>query len=294
MVFATAPNALALYQQAGVRPLLFLIGFGIGFGLSQISFGLGLAVLGLALNFAIFNGLSTALGSLVPLLTLHSEMLLTGKGALILLGVALVLAGVAGCAVAGRLKERAMRGSIERQSEGATKRMGFKTGLIICILGGAFSSFLNFGLAFGAPLISRAAQLGVSPGSQANVIWAPLLTASLIPYAVYCAYLFKKNKSAKYFFQPGTTAYWILGTVMGVLWFGSVILYGATSAELAGLGPVLGWPLFMACIIITSNVWGIVTGEWNSAGSSAMKAMAGGIVCLILGFVALAISGRSG
>jgi L-rhamnose-H+ transport protein len=170
--------------------------------------------------------------------------------------------------------------------------MSFKAGLIICILAGIGSPLINFGLAFGEPLKSLAGQLGVSPKSQANVIWAPLVTASLVPYLIYCGYLWKKNKTAPLFFHPGTAINWVLGAMMGVLWFGSTVIYGAVTAELASLGPILGWPLFMSAIIITSNVWGFVTGEWKAAGQKALTTMLGGILFLILGFVTLAVSGR--
>jgi L-rhamnose-H+ transport protein len=292
MVYVTVPHMAGFYQQAGLREILRLVGFGVGFGLAQIFFGLGIAALGIALNFAIAIGLSTALGSLVPLVALHSEMIFTTKGMVIILGVTLMLVGIVFCAVAGRHKEKAMQSSAQEQQEGATKKMSFKAGLFICILAGVGSPLINFGLAFGAPLISRAAQLGVSPRSQTNVIWAPLVTASLVPYLIYCTYLWKKNKSAHVFFHPGTAINWILGAMMGVLWFGSTVIYGASTAELAGLGPVLGWPLFMSSIIITSNVWGFVTGEWKTAGQKALTTMLAGILFLILGFVTLAVSGR--
>jgi L-rhamnose-H+ transport protein len=119
-----------------------------------------------------------------------------------------------------------------------------------------------------------------------------LVTASLVPYLIYCAYLWKKNKTAGLFFHPGTAINWVLGAMMGVLWFGSTVIYGAATAQLAGLGPILGWPLFMSSIIITSNVWGFVTGEWKTAGKKALTTMLAGILFLILGFVALALSGR--
>ncbi len=292
MVYVTVPDMVAFYQGVGIREILLLVGFGLGFGLAQIFFGLGIAALGIALNFAIAIGLSTALGSLVPLVALHSEMILTTKGMVIVLGVALMLVGIVFCAVAGKHKEKAVQGSAEEPQEGATRRMSFKTGLFICILAGIGSPLINFGLAFGAPLIARAAQMGVSPRSQTNVIWAPLVTASLVPYLIYCAYLWKKNRTGRLFFHPGTALYWILGAIMGLLWFGSTVIYGAATTELAGLGPILGWPLFMSSIIITSNVWGFVTGEWKAAGQKALTTMLMGILFLILGFVTLAVSGR--
>jgi L-rhamnose-H+ transport protein len=292
MVYVTVPHMVTFYQQVGAQQILLLVGFGVGFGLAQIFFGLGIAALGIALNFAIAIGLSTVLGSLVPLVALHSKMIPTPKGMIIILGVALMLLGIVFCAAAGRHKEKAMQSSGQGQQEGAGKRMSFKAGLIICILAGLGSPLINFGLAFGEPLKSLAAQVGVSLRSQANVIWAPLVTASLVPYLIYCAYLWKKNQTARLFFHSGTGINWVLGAMMGVLWFGSTVIYGAATAQLAGLGPILGWPLFMSSIIITSNVWGFVTGEWKTAGKQALATMLVGILFLILGFVALALSGR--
>jgi L-rhamnose-H+ transport protein len=210
----------------------------------------------------------------------------------IILGVLLILGGIIFCAVAGRHKEKALQGTDLDPQEGAGKRMSFKAGLTLCILAGVGSPLINFGLAFGQPLIDRAAQFGVRPMSQTNVIWAPLVTAALIPYLIYCAYLWKKNSTGRLFFRSGTGTYWLLGALMGVLWMGSTIIYGAATAELAGLGPILGWPLFMSSIIITSNVVGFITGEWKNAGKKALTAMLVGISFLILGFVALALSGR--
>src|SRR5208283_4643900 len=129
MVYVTVPHMVEFYQQAGGREILLLVVFGVGFGLAQIFFGLGIAALGIALNFAIAIGLSTALGSLVPLVALHSEMIFTTKGMVIILGVALMLVGIVFCAVAGRHKEKARQGAVQDQQGGAGKRMSIKAGL---------------------------------------------------------------------------------------------------------------------------------------------------------------------
>src|SRR5208283_4363384 len=129
MVYLTVPDVAGFYRHAGVQQILLLVGFGAGFGLAQIFFGLGIAALGIALNFAIAIGLSTALGSLVPLVALHSEMIFTTKGMVIILGVALMLVGIVFCAVAGRHKEKARQGAVQDQQGGAGKRMSIKAGL---------------------------------------------------------------------------------------------------------------------------------------------------------------------
>jgi L-rhamnose-H+ transport protein len=271
-----------------------MIGFGVGFGLAQVLFGLGIAAIGMALNFAIAIGISTVLGSLLPLLVLHRERIFTPQGASIFLGVLLVLVGIVGCAIAGKLKDKHQEAADPRPRESAAVTMSFKAGLIICVLAGVGSPLINFGLAFGAPLLARAADQGVNPSSQANVIWAPLNTAAFIPYIIYCIYLGKKNKTAGLFRAPGTSLNWVFGAIMGLLWFGSTVIYGAVSARLAEMGPILGWPLFMSAIIVASNVWGMATGEWKGSGSKALNTMLGSIFFLILGFAALAYAGSLG
>ena len=63
-------------------------------------------------------------------------------------------------------------------------------------------------------------------------------------------------------------------------------------ARLAEMGAILGWPLFMSVVIVTSNVWGFMTGEWKGVCRGPLAYMLGGIGFLILGFVTLALGAR--
>ncbi|HVI79776.1 MAG TPA: hypothetical protein VM715_16720, partial [Candidatus Acidoferrum sp.] len=144
----------------------------------------------------------------------------------------------------------------------------------------------------GVPLLHRAAELGTPQSFQANVIWAPLLTATLIPYLLFCGRLWKKNHSWNLFFAPKTAKYWWFGLIMGALWFSSIVIYGAAATRMADMGPVLGWPLFMSAIILTSNVWGLALGEWKGASRASLITMFVGLAGLILGFCTLAWSSR--
>ena len=167
-VWLTIPNAWAVFQAAGLKVLLLMVLFGVGFGLAQIFFGLGIAAIGIALNFAIAIGLSTALGSLVPMLALQRQKIFTPQGHMIFLGVALALAGIVGCAVAGGMKEKHLAATGAGPKESTAVKMSFKLGLFLCILAGIGSPFTNFGLAFGKPLIDAAVAQGAGPGSQAS------------------------------------------------------------------------------------------------------------------------------
>lgn len=290
LALETIPKLFALYQSTGPGPLLMLIGLGIGFGFAQIFFGLAIAAIGIALCFAVAIGISTVLGSLIPLIFLQPGAIFTPKGLTILGGITLILIGIVVCAMAGKAKEKELSGRPREENERTA--MGYKTGFVLAVLAGVGSPLVNFGLAFGQPFLLRVAQHGVGQASQANVIWPPLLTATLVPYLLYCAHLWRKNRSFGLYALSGTGHYWVLGTLMGVLWMGSLAMYGAASTRMAAMGPILGWPLFMSVIIISSNGWGFATGEWKGATGNAVRIMLLGILFLILGFCTLAYSSK--
>jgi L-rhamnose-H+ transport protein len=291
LAFLTIPHLLGLYQNTSNGFILLLVAFGFGVGLSQVFFGLALAAVGLSIGFAVTIGLSTALGSLVPLVWLHPEETLTPKGTTVMSGVALILVGTACCGLASNRKSYDA-GLGAAAAGDRLPRQRFRGGLLLCILAGVLSPLVNIALAFGSPLMNRAAQLGVGPAHRANVVWPPLLTATMVPYLAYCFYLWRKNGSFRLFALPGTGMYWLMGTIMGLLWTGSLALYGAASTRMAAMGPVLGWPLFMSVIIISSNAWGFATGEWRGATSKTTALMLVGIGFLIMGFVTVALAAR--
>ncbi len=294
LAFATVPHAIALYGHTPADQWMLLILFGAGFGLAQIFFGLGIAALGIALNFAIAIGISTAFGSIVPFLSQHAEKVRTREGFFFFAGIFLMLAGIVVSAAAGLQKERQLRLRSAVAAGAPGKKMGFAAGLILCILAGLGSPLNNFGAAFCTPMIQKAVAMGASTTNEYNVIWAPFLTASLVPYLIYCGYLWRKNRSFHLFGAPKSAINWGYGFIMAALWMGSTAIYGVAMSRIGNMGPVLGWPLFMSVIILASSGWGFMTGEWKGAGLKAVNIMVVAIALLIMGFCTLAYSGTLG
>lgn len=290
LAFGTVPHTLSFFRQTPADQWWLLILFGIAFGLAQILFGLGIAAVGIALAFAIAIGLSTAFGSIVPFFSQHADRVFTREGFFFFCGIFLMLAGIVVSAAAGLEKERQlrMRTAVSAASQG--KKMSFAAGLALCILSGLGAPSNNFGAAFCTPTIKRALATGTSPTNEYNVIWAPLLTAALIPYLIYCVYLWRKNQSFHFFAVPRSGINWAYGFVMAALWMGSTAIYGVAMSRIGAMGPVLGWPLFMSIIILVSSGWGFRTGEWKGAGRKAVQSMMIAIALLILGFCTLAYS----
>jgi hypothetical protein len=70
---------------------------------------------------------------------------------------------------------------------------------------------------------------------------------------------------------------------MGLLCFGSFIVYGAGANAPGPLGNVVGWPLFMSVALITSNSLGWLSGEWRGAPRRAITYAVAGMAVLIVG-----------
>lgn len=286
VALCTVPGVTGIYRASDTTLLWTVIAFGFGWGLSQVFFGIAVETIGIALTFSLVLGTSAAAGALIPMLRIDPNKLQMAAGHLLLLGVATVLLGVALCGVAGRMRERTKLVITSQQGSGYT------AGLILAILCGCGASFLNFGLAFGRPLMSAAVRSGAAPANAGDAVWLPLLAAGAIPNVLYCLYLLKRNSSGGNFTRGGF-GHWFLALAMAVCWFGSVLFYGVSVSELGPLGIAVGWPLFMSLIVIAASFLGALTGEWKHSGHWPLAIQSAGVAALVLAGFILAKATRS-
>ena len=68
LLVCSVPSFLDIYRQTSVTTLVLTFGFGFGWGIGSILFGLGAAMLGMAVGIAIITAINAALGTLLPLL----------------------------------------------------------------------------------------------------------------------------------------------------------------------------------------------------------------------------------
>lgn len=282
---ATVPQLQKIYAETSGGLVLTVAAFGLGWGIAQVLFGLAVHAIGIALTFSIVLGISAAVGSLIPLIRLHPEKLGTPQGMGVMAGVALVIVGVAICAVAGRRREAARSGT------GAAP-VHMSRGLTFAILCGFGAALVNFGLAFGGTLIQAAKNNGAADLWAPNAVWLPLMVAGSLPNLAYCIYLLSKNHTSGNFGVPGTGSHWLLAALMAFFWFASTALYGIATGKLGSLGAILGWPLFMSLIVITASLLGIATGEWKDSGKQPLRIQMGGVAALVLAVFVLAAASR--
>jgi len=255
----------------------FLFGFLWGFG--AILFGLSVDRLGVSLANTLVIGLSSALGSLVPLI-LGGALKIEPRLLVLFLGVATFVAGVWMCGAAGRLRD-------------GGSPAGSGSGYLFAIGSGVMSAIFNVGYSLALPIAAAGQRLGYSSFTATNCIWLAMLGAGSAPNIIYCALLMRKHSSLGCYAEEPVKG-WSLGVVMGLLWGGSIFLYGAATPLLGDIGPSIGWPLSLAVGLLVANLMGVLLGEWRAAPPAARRRMRLGILVLLAAIVLCAASTRVG
>jgi len=266
------------------RELSLQVGaFGMLFGVGSVLFGVSLARLGMAITNALVSGIIVFLGSLGPLLTrsvhIDSKHLLR-----LVLGLSILVASLVLCAGASISRDRI------RRITAPHPQSRFMVAICTAVLAGIFSSMLNIGFAFGGPLAENALLNGCPRALATVVIWIPALLGGLILNVGYPLYLIGRRNSWRLLVSgPTIVTSWLLASLMGILWFGNILLYGYGALVMGTNGSVYGWALSSAASILTSNVLGALAGEWDGAGIKAKTMMLLATVLLICSFAFLSM-----
>jgi L-rhamnose-H+ transport protein len=277
----TVPMLWSTYNTVPWGTLAAMALFGAGWGVSLVFFGLALTRLGLAITFAVSLGTSAAVGALTPLVSQHASQVMTREGLLIVLGIVVILVGVGICGVAGRSRDAILG------KDSTAPRKNFRGGFLLAFVSGILGSMLNLGLAFGGSIQRAAQEHGATQAMMSNAVWLPCLYAGFLPGVIYCYILMRKKGNTAKLSLSGTWYYWLAAASMGMLWFGSIILYSIATVKLGDLGTSIGWPLFLAAIVIASTVFGVLTGEWRNTGKQPIRTMIVGVSCLVLAIAIL-------
>lgn len=217
LVGATTHNLQSVFD-VPASEMFAVLGWGFGWGLGNVAFGLGTTMVGNSLGFALILGWTAALGSVIPLVALTPEDVGTTAGILDLCSLGVAVVGLALLAKAGMLRDEERRqgrasslatddelllapssgsaairprcSSFTSTSAAPSPRSSFCAGLIVCLASGVLSAMLNLALAFGSTLQERAANIGgASPAMASNAVWAVAVGAGAVPNIVYSIYL---------------------------------------------------------------------------------------------------------
>jgi L-rhamnose-H+ transport protein len=275
------PNGMQAVNAAGSSAVWIGAAYGFGWGIGAILFGYGVTLAGMSVGFATIMGINTAVGSLLPFLVKSSADLHTPGGKVIVIGIAGCVGGVVICGRAGFLREQ--------QAGGSGQRRGFGGALLVCIASGVLSACANLGFAFSSRVGEEAQRLGVSPVFSTLASWMPVFWGAAVSLLVWFGGLQIKRGTWRKNFGPQAGHDWLMGILMGVIWFVATVPYGMGAYYLGRLGTSVGWAVYMAFTLLVANVFGFMTREWTGAPRRALGTLYGGLAVLIAAIVALAI-----
>jgi L-rhamnose-H+ transport protein len=309
----------AISQTPG-KTLFWAYFFGAMWGIGGLTFGLTMRYLGIALGMAVALGFCAAFGTLVPPIFAgqFGQIIRTGSGQTILLGVAACLAGIGVSGLAGMSKERELS---PEQKAATVKEFNFGKGMLVATFSGVMSSCFAYGLAAGKPLgeLSKASLLrhGGSDLWQNLPVLVVVLWGGFTTNFLWCVLLNVKNRSGHEYlnrrpnavmevsalegtmlspaageeagpdagdpFPTGPAPLWrnyFFSAVAGVTWYLQFFFYSMGQTKM-GKYDFSSWTLHMASIIIFSTLWGIVLHEWRGTSRRTHVLIGIGLAILI-------------
>lgn len=287
LMFLLEPKVFAIYAAAPFSLLCLMLAGGFIFGAGQICFALAIDMIGIGLGFVINLGLGIGLGFLLPLVIQHPHQIPTPFGLLTLLGTAFAVAGLIVSNHAGMLRDRERSKPQEAVQETSSRHA---LGVALAALAGLSSAGQNVAFSLTRGLQDLAVKMGAGGFASANILWPGFLLCGFIPYALYTLHLHRKNGSFALYREPGSAKYHFFAVIMGSFWYGSLVFYSKASQLIGDLGPLVGWPMFMVLIILTSSFWGWRHKEWEGCSAKALAVMKGGLALLVLSILVLGYS----
>lgn len=263
--------------------------FGVLWGIGGLTFGLTMRYLGISLGVSVALGFCAVFGTLVPPIFAGEFMGLatSTSGLITLAGVAICLLGIAICGKAGMMKERDL--SAEEKAEGIAE-FDFKKGIWVAIVSGVLSACMAYAFQAGKPIQDLAVEKGI-PAVRSNI---PLLVVILLggftTNCLWCICLSRKNKTFSDYGKANEGGSlglnYVLCMIAGVLWYLQFFFYGMGTTQM-GKYDFASWSLHMAFIIVTSNMIGLVTGEWKGSSRKTIQVVVSGVIVLILSTIVI-------
>lgn len=285
-------DLMGVMAQVPARIVGLCMLFGVLWGFGGLTYGLTMRYLGLSLGMAVVLGLCTVFGTLIPPIfqgDFAATLLDTPSGNIILLGLAVTLAGIIVVAMAGAKKDAALS---EEQKAAVIAEFDFRKGVAVAVFSGIMSSCFAFGLAAGEPVKAISAAAGTGPLWTGLPILCLVMFGGLITNALWCFYLILRNRSAgEWIGRPGPAAdadgrrppllaNFLLCALAGIAWYFQFFFYTMGESQMGRFG-FSSWTLHMASIIIFGTIWGFAFHEWKDAAPRVRAMVWSGVGLLV-------------
>ncbi len=314
-------DLLAVLHQAPMSSIVWTFIFGVLWGFGGLTFGLTIRYLGMSLGMAVALGYTAVFGTLIPPIfrgQFASEVLGTRSGVIILIGVAVCLAGIAFAGAAGISKEHELP---EEEKRVSIEEFDLKRGLLVATFCGIMSACFAYGLAAGDPIKAITVEHGTAPLWQGLPVLVVLLAGGFTTNFVWCVILHIRNRTGYQYLArearegfpqrseepvleaatdaPGVevatrvmteveqwgrvpiVANYLFSALAGTTWYMQFFFYTMGETQM-GHFKFSSWTLHMASIIIFSTLWGIALDEWKGV-SLRTRVLVGCALLVLIG-----------
>ena len=286
----TTPDLWGILHYSPLASVGWAYLFGALWGFGGLMCGLALRYLGLSLGQSISLGVCAIVGTLVPA-AIEGKLgllFLTIPGFVVLAGFVVCLLGIALCGYAGVLKETQLTDEEKKQ---VIKDFALIKGITVAVFGGIMSASMAFAFTFGMPIAEAAKSAGTVDVFKNMPLLVPALaggfTTNFISTMIITA---RKKAFGDYVIRPYSTLTWnyFLAVISGVLWYGQWFSYGTGKTKMGDYS-YAAWSIFMAAIIIFSNLWGLLLKEWKLVDRRTKIYLWVGILVLVVSVVMIGV-----
>jgi len=286
----TTPDLWGILRASPVKSILGAYSFGVLWGFGGLMSALGLRYLGLSLGQSVCLGVCSIVGTLVPAAIDGKIGLLftTLPGIVVLLGFLVCLVGTALCGYAGVRKETMLS---DEEKKASVKEFALGKGITMAVLGGIMSASMALAFTAGAPIARVAVEAGTVEVFKNMPLLVFALAGGFTTNFIATMIKTKKNKAfGDYVIKPRSTLFfnYFLAIISGILWYGQYFSFGTGTTKL-GEYSYAGWSIFMAAIIIFSNLWGLVLKEWKGVDAKTRLYLWVGIIALVISVVMIGV-----
>jgi len=283
------PEFIQAFGMLPMRTLGWVFLLGAVYGVANLTFGLSLRYLGIALGYALSLGLMMALGTLVPpMLDGRLVKLFEGSGGMMLLsGILISLAGIGISGYAGFLKSKQTE-----SKEGVNKEFNIRKGVAAALFVGITGSSAALGIEQGKPLADVCVEFGANPLFQDSAVFLVLYSGSFLTTLIWCIYMSIKNRTYSNFVRSSDNSLginYLFCAFAGFLWYINYVFFGMGKSQM-GEFSFVAWGILMTLTIVFATLWGLYRGEWKRVSTKARALMWTGLIVLVFASFMIGIS----
>ena len=261
--------------------------FAFCWGIAQILAMLCFVRIGVSLTYGILCSIGAAVGVIVPMIFKASGVfqqapdLLSTQGAIVLVGVAVMIVGVIFASMAGAGREKTQKTASDKPA-GA-----FAVGLMMVMLAGILSVGWGFAFTYSQDSIIRTMKSHGAADFPAGIaVWAIALLGAALPNVLYPALLMTRNRSwGLLVAHPREIG---LSIIYGILFFAPSALLGRGMLLLGPLGASVGWGLVQGTLILGGQILGFLSGEWRGVEGTPRRQIYLAVLLLIVAMTVMA------